>query len=99
MAQVDENGVSLVRLAGNTVTVLTTDYEDRTPPMAQNLRLEDGRLTWDAVVDVDHRYYRVFADGIQVASTVETSIPVSQKDARYQVCSVDKYNNCAMSRR
>ena len=99
MAEVDENGVSLVRLAGNTVTVLTTDYEDRTPPMAQNLRLEDGRLTWDAVVDVDHRYYRVFADGIQVASTVETSIPVSQKDARYQVCSVDKYNNCAMSRR
>ena len=91
------NGEVLVRLNGNTVTILTTDYVDRTPPMAQNVRIRNERLMWDAIVENEHRYYRVFANGVQVASTVDTSVPVYDKDAQYQVCSVDRYNNCAIT--
>lgn len=92
---VDAEGHATTRLGGNTVVILTTDYEERTPAQAENVRLEGGRLTWDAVSEAEHRYYRVFADGRQIASTVETSLPAPENAREFQVYSVDQYGNCA----
>lgn len=45
---------------------------------------------WD---DPDHCYYRVYANGRQIASTVATERPVGDADATYVVVSVDRWGN------
>ena len=51
------------------------------------------RLVWTATKDPDHRYYRVYRDGKQIASTVATSLAVGSAKGTYSVKSVDKWLN------
>lgn len=80
-------------LAPRSVTFLTTDYVDRTPSEIKKVTLKGNTLSWDACTDPEHCYYRVFADGTQIASTVAESLQVSAPKAHYRVISVDKYGN------
>ena len=86
-----------VHLPSNSMVFLTTDYEDRTPGAVENLRIADGRLSWSASDEPEHRYYRVYRDGVQIASTVATSLSVPGAKAddvgSFAVKGVDKWNN------
>ena len=90
-------GVFSVRLPAKSITFLTTDYEVREPAAVTKIRIVDGMLGWAANEEPTHRYYRVYKDGKQIASTVATSLPVSgatPDDAhRFSVKSVDKWGN------
>ena len=98
----DISGSATLTLQPKSVTFLTTDYEDRTPAKVKNVRIEGERLVWDATGDPQHCYYRVFAceskrftPGIknQIASTVVTYHPVTDKTLTYKVISVDRWGN------
>lgn len=98
---------SLVSVANNTFSttvpargmiILTTDYVDRTPPSLKVLDVKNGVISWETCTDEEHIYYRVFADGVQIASTVANSLRVADSSAKYTVYSVDKYGNCAKNR-
>ena len=92
-----KDGLISVTLPPKSITFLTTDYEDRVPKAVEGLRVADWRLSWTASDEPEHRYYRVFKDGKQIASTVATSIPVPGLKAddvrRFAVKGVDKWNN------
>ena len=68
---------------------------------AQNVVYQDDKLTWDAVADPNHCYYRVYAGDTkgfrpgaknQIASTVACDLPADGK-AYYKVLSVDQWGN------
>ena len=80
-------------LPAKSMTFFTTDYEDETPAAVRNVRVVDGRLVWDAAKSANHRYYRVYRDGRQIASTVATSRAADGGTARYEVRSVDRWGN------
>ena len=82
-----------VRLPAKSMTFLTTDYVDAVPAPVANVRVADGRLVWDAAESPDHRYYRVYRDGRQIASTVATSYAVGDAKGSYAVRSVDRWLN------
>ena len=90
-------GRVLLSVPAKSMTCLTTDYEDRVPAAVVGVRVEGGCVRWTAAGDPLHRYYRVFKDGRQIASTVATSLPVPDAkpaDAfRFSVKSVDKWGN------
>ncbi|MBR4653131.1 MAG: hypothetical protein IKO72_07195 [Kiritimatiellae bacterium] len=92
-----EKGEVVVSVPARSLTFLTTDYEDRVPAAITKIRIVDGTLGWAANEEPEHRYYRVFKDGKQIASTVSTSFPVpggKADDVRsFSVKSVDKWNN------
>ncbi len=71
------------------LTVFTTDYVCREDVPAENVRLEDGVLKWDAVHDDQHGYYRVYRGETpdftpdrthQIASTIAETLELN---ARY----------------
>ena len=84
-------------LPAKSITFLTTDYQNRVPPPVSDVRVEGGRVQWAATGDPQHRYYRVYKDGKQIASTVAISLPVPDAKSvdapRFSVKSVDKWNN------
>ena len=81
-------------LKGTSVTFFTTDYQEKAAPVAaENVAAAEGKLTWDAVADPNHCYYRVFADGEQIASTVACDLPIEKEDCAYTVLSVDQWGN------
>ncbi len=83
-----------VALPAKSMTFLTTDYVDRTPPSVGGVTQGgDGALVWDAATDPDHVYYRVFRDGKQIASTVATRLDVKGAKGNYAVRSVDRWGN------
>ncbi len=82
-----------VELPAKSITFLTTDYEDRVPPPVEGLRVADGKLAWTASDDPVHRYYRVFKDGRQIASTVATELPVDGTE-RFQRAFDDTQDAC-----
>ena len=61
--------------------------------MAQGVAAQDGKLTWEPVHDPNHCYYRIFADGEQIASTVACDLPSENEKANYTVLSVDQWGN------
>ncbi len=69
-----KEGAFSVSLPAKSITFLTTDYQDRMPPVVTGVQLADGKLRWTATSDPLHRYYRVYKDGKQIASTVATSL-------------------------
>jgi hypothetical protein len=69
-----KDGAFSVSLPAKSITFLTTDYQDRMPPVVTGIQLADGKLRWTATSDPLHRYYRVYKDGKQIASTVATSL-------------------------
>ena len=90
-------------LSGNSIAFFTTDYQEKSKPVsAQNVTLSDGKLTWEAVSDPGHCYYRVYAGAgkgfrpgpnNQVASTVACDLPVEDSQRCYKVLSVDQWGN------
>ena len=75
------------------ITYLTTDYQDVRPQPIAGLSVSQGRLTWSAATSVNHRYYRVYRKGVQIASTVATELAVAGDGAEYTVKSVDCWGN------
>ena len=41
----------------------------------------------------NHCYYRIFANGTQIASTIACDLPISDEAATYEVLSVDQWGN------
>lgn len=72
---------------------VTTDYVERVPSEVKDVKVADGRLTWAETCDPEHCYYRVYANGKQIASTVATTRAVADMSATYEVKSVDKWGN------
>ena len=72
---------------------VTTDYVERVPQPVKGVKVADGRLTWTPTDDPHHCYYRIYANGKQIASTVATSRMVEDTSATYEVKSVDKWGN------
>ena len=83
-----------IEIPAKSMTFLTTDYVDRTPPEVRRVRAEGGRLVWDPVDDPFHAYYRVYANGRQIASTVATRCDRRTTADGVQVLSVDRWGNC-----
>ena len=71
---VAKDGAFSVALPAKSITFLTTDYQDRQPAAVTKIRIVDGKLGWAANEEPEHRYYRVYKDGKQIASTVATSL-------------------------
>ena len=95
-----KDGVFSVDLPAKSIVFLTTDYEDRQPTAVKDMRLDGGVLSWTASEEPEHRYYRIFADGRQIVSTVATEIPVAavspvayRQSDTFRVASVDKWGN------
>lgn len=88
-----KGGRLAVTLPAKSVTFLTTDYVDAVPEKVTGVEVVDGRLRWRASASPDHRYYRVYRDNVQVASTVATECPVPDPKAAYGVRSVDRWGN------
>ncbi len=75
--------------------LLTTDYTSRVPSPIHGIVRKGETLSWDACPDPEHCYYRVYRNGIQIASTVaEYLTRDSLPDADYEVFSVDRWGNC-----
>ncbi len=92
---VAKDGKVSVSVPARSMTFLTTDYENHVPAAVTKIRIVNGRLGWAANEEPEHRYYRVYKDGKQIASTMATSLGVSDatsEDApRFSVRSVDKW--------
>ncbi len=72
----------------------TTDYQDRTPAAINGVSIYKGNLIWIPDRTPEHRYYRVYKNGKQIASTVDTKFKVNSTDAsEYKVRSVDCWGN------
>ena len=86
-----EGKVSL-KMAHDSLVILTTDYKDVVPAAVKEMAHKDGVLSWKASESPDHRYYRVYCNGKQIASTVATKLATASK-GDYEVHSVDKWLN------
>jgi len=98
-----------VEIPAKGMAFLTTDYVERTPSPVEGVKFvpargraenvcgvpsrREGCVTWKASADPDHCYYRVFANGRQIASTVATSCACDSPDAVLTVVSVDRWGN------
>ena len=69
-----KDGAFSVALPAKSITFLTTDYVDRQPAAVTGLRIAGRVLAWEPSEEPEHRYYRVYKDGKQIASTVATSL-------------------------
>ena len=94
---VAKDGAFSLSLPAMSIVFLTTDYEDRKPAAIADVRLDGGVLRWAASNDPGHCYYRVYKDGKQIASTVATSLPLSDAKSdsvrQFTVKGVDKWGN------
>lgn len=91
-------------IPGNSVAMLTSDYEVHTPQAVTGIRMEERRVCWDPSPEDCHCYYRVYrgesADFVpalsnQVASTIATSYDVPEGEGGYyKIRSVDRWGNC-----
>lgn len=88
-----EDGTLRVRLGAKSMAYLTTDYLDRLPPAVTGVKHDGKLLTWNPVDDADHRYYRVYLNGRQIASTIACSLAATAA-GDYSVVSVDRWGNC-----
>ena len=81
-------------LKPESIVYFTTDYAEKSETVrAENLQVADGNLTWSPVSDKNHCYYRIFANGTQIASTIACDLPISDEAATYEVLSVDQWGN------
>jgi len=87
-----------LEIPGKGLAFVTTDYVNRAPPPVRDVTFAKGLVTWTASNDPDHCYYRVFADGRQIASTVATSCAFAGTAAALEVVSVDRWGNSSRPR-
>ncbi|MGA2632294.1 MAG: hypothetical protein ABSG54_19030 [Terriglobia bacterium] len=97
-------------LRAGTLAVYTTAYDDAPPAPVRGLdiaRIRDTRvpgstadarrLRWTANTESDLCYYRVFHNGVRIASTVGTEFidagPTAEKPGKYSVVAVDRSGN------
>lgn len=90
-------------LKAQSVTIFTTDYIEKEKTVsAKEVSVSGDTLTWKAVTDPQHCYYRVFAStkkaftpaiDNQIASTVATSLSITDPTLHYKVLSVDRSGN------
>ena len=83
-----------ITIPAKAMVVLTTDYQDRKPTEIDGIKVENDKLIWNACLDAEHTYYRVYKNGKQIASTVVEYLSITDEKANYEVYSVDKYGNC-----
>ena len=88
-----KDGRLTVVLPAKSMTFLTTDYEETTPAPIEGVCVSDGAVRWTASGDPDHRYYRVYRDGKQIASTVAMSLNVADTNGTFAVRSVNRWLN------
>lgn len=97
-----ESGVIRVKMPGNAIVMLTTDYTDEKPSSVTGVCTEEGVVSWDASADPTHVYYRVYRgrDGgfvpskaNQIASTIDTKCRTGGAPGYYKVCSVNRSGN------
>jgi len=88
-----ESGKIFVKLPAKSVVFVTTDYTDRIPSKITGIKVKGNTLEWKECNDKQHRYYRVFKDGKQIASTVATTLELSSTSGNYSVVSVDAWGN------
>ena len=88
-----DGGVFSVVVPARSMTFLTTDYVDRTPPRVSGVCREGRFVRWEASPDPDLSYYRVYRNGSQVASTVATKLEVRADGGEYSVRGVDRWGN------
>lgn len=80
-------------MPAESVLVITNDYRERITDSECTVRCaENGVLAWEPSRDPGHCYYRVFRDGEQICSTVDTQCAFTEGGA-FRVCSVDRYGN------
>ncbi len=84
-------------LPPRSIIFLTTDYTDRIPSPVSGIRVDNDKLRWNACKDPEHCYYRIYADGKQITSTVAEHIRIQNPKSEYQVLSVDQWGNTRMS--
>ncbi len=99
-----ENGLVKVTLPGSSIAMLTTDYREHKPAPVGNVRFEEGRITWDASAEPEHRYYRVYKGSSEsftpsVENQIASTIALYARDDSgvpgcYKVLSVDQWGNC-----
>ena len=90
-------------LKPESVTYFTTDYISKEQRVyADGVAFADGIISWNAVEDKNHCYYRVFTSDIynfvpskenQIASTVSTTLQTENIKKYIKVISVDKSGN------
>jgi hypothetical protein len=90
-------------LKPESVTYFTTDYIAKEQRVyADGVAFADGIISWNAVEDKNHCYYRVFTSDIyhfvpskenQIASTVSTTLQTENIKKYIKVISVDKSGN------
>lgn len=98
-----ESGVIRVKMPGNAIIMLTTDYTDEKPASVTGVCAKKGVVSWDASADPTHVYYRVYrgetADFVpskenQIASTIDIKcVDLDEKPGYYKVCSVNRSGN------
>ncbi len=82
-----------VVLKPGSIYVLTDDYIIKNKTVeAEIIGIDDGVLRWNAVSDPGHCYYRVYADGEQIASTIATECNINRNGV-FKVLSIDKSGN------
>lgn len=96
----DDPAITLPPLS---VTFFTTDYKEKAKTVAaKGVKKKGDRLVWKEVKDPNHCYYRVYAHPNanfvpsrenQIASTVATDLPITDKKLKYKVLSVDQWGN------
>jgi hypothetical protein len=89
-------------VAAGTLTVYTTAYQDQPPSPVTNVRVErnaEGQavVKWDAPPEPDIAYYRVYAEGAQIVSTIATEYTDKQggEGREYKVVAVDDSGNAS----
>lgn len=90
-------------LKPESVTYFTTDYTVKTQSVcADGVTCSDGVISWNAVKDPEHCYYRVFTSDTeelvpsaetQIGSTVGTSLRTHEAKRYIKVLSVDRSGN------
>ena len=100
-----KDGKVTLKMTHDALAILTTDYADVKPAAVEGVVHKDGVLSWKASESPDHRYYRVYRNGRQIASTVATTLDqggsraVATADgaasvhSEFSVRSVDKWGN------
>lgn len=98
-----QNNTVKIKVTGNSVIMLTTDYEEHKPLPITGIAMKENTLSWNPSSEDCHCYYRIYKgvtdDFIpntdnQVASTIGTEwVDPDSKPGCYKVCSVDCWGN------